>query len=242
MRKLATLFLLLLSSHVSASEMGTVSFYGDSFVYRSAWQCNGLGLTPQQCEELKADSSFATHVPYPYDYIAIPAFDLVTVDGRGGSTCLPRTSDAGLISRLYDSGEQRIAVLIGINDMNLANRSVAETVNCIKSVWSVIADQFDAYPVAITYPPIDATTTVWSSAGGVSGQVAAQNRIALNNAIVVAANDFNAARLPGQKLVHVASFSNAYSPEPMYGSTTDGVHPTPTGALTLARYFYWAFH
>ena len=238
MRIVIAIFLFMLSSSVCAADRGTISFYGDSFVFRSGWQCQGMGLTPQQCLDLKNASSFTSHVAYPYEYTTSPVFEVITVDGIGGSTCLPRTGDAGLVSRLRDLGEDRIAILIGINDVNLASKSVAETVACIRSAWVVIADQYGASPVSITYPPIDSATTVWP----VSGSVAAQNRAALNNAIVAAANNFNATRLPSQKLVTIASFSNPYSPGPAYGSTTDGVHPTPTGAVKLARYFFWAFH
>ena len=60
-----------------------LSFYGDSFVFRSGWTCAGMNLTPQQCSDLRTDSSFVTHVPYPYGYTATPAFGITHVDGIG---------------------------------------------------------------------------------------------------------------------------------------------------------------
>lgn len=228
---------LLCASGATHAYMGTISFYGDSFVYRSGWQCEGQNLSPEQCSALKADSSFATHVPYPYSWTTEPVFDLVHVAGKGGDTCLSWSGGPGLSSRLQYRGERRIAVLIGINDVNLAGHTVENTATCITGVWQKIADEYGAQPVAILYPPIAGSTTVWP----VSGTVAAQRRDALNSAILAAARRFNEGRAPGQPLVHVASFANAYDPTP--GTyTTDGVHPTPTGALQLARYFYWAFH
>lgn len=134
-------------------------------------------------------------------------------------------------------GERRVAVMIGINDLNLAGHSVDDTVTCITSLWRRVADEYGAQPVAILYPPVAATTTVWP----ISGEVAAQRGAALNIAISNAAARFNDSRASGQHRVHVASLQGAYDPSP--GTyTTDGVHPTPAGAQLLAKYFFWGFH
>jgi len=153
------------------------------------------------------------------------------VAGKGGDTC------DGLASRLQYRGERRIAVLIGINDVNLADRSVDATTACITGLWQKIADEYGAQPVSILYPPVAPSSGVWP----VSGTVAAQRRLELNNAISAAAAQFNANRSSGQNLVYVVSFANAYDPASST-YTIDGVHPTPAGALELARYFFWAFH
>ena len=239
MRKKFLLAGLLLAGNAHA--WSTISFYGDSFTYRSGWNCDGLGMTSEQCAAYRADSSFVSYVAHPYSWTTTPVFDVVAVDGVGGSTCLGASNNPQPLSdRLQDRNEAAIAVMIGINDVNLGGRTVQETVSCIVSVWTTIADVYGATPIAVTYPPIDPSAVTWEG-WETSGTEAAQNAVALNQAIIGAANAFNQDRGPGETYVQVVNFGNAYSPAPG-GYTIDGAHPNPTGALQLARFFYWALH
>lgn len=199
----------------------TASFYGDSITYRSAWNCNGA-LSGPDCEALKIDASFPTHIPYFFDHPSA----LIVVDGQGGTTCTPYGSDPGLTARLHDNGEGFVGVLIGINDVNSLNISIPQTVACIESAWSKIYAN-GAFPVAMTYPPFGGT--VWS----VSATVAEQRRVALNSAIRQAVNQFYSTY---GKRVLLIDFGHAYDPTPGL-LTFDGVHPNQYGAEILGGFF-----
>lgn len=230
MKRLLLLVCLLLSGQARA-QVATISVYGDSFVYRSNWNCDGLGLTVAQCNDLKADSSFVTYMEQPYSWNTTPWIDVVGMDGRGGSSCLPHGSDPGLAARLDYQGETFVGVMIGINDVNLYGTSVAATVTCLKQVWTVIAEDFGARPIAFRYPEISGT--VWP----VSVSTAQANRQALNAAIITAASEFNNGR-PWYQQVVLASVPG-HDPTT---NTSDGVHPNPDGALLFAKYFFWTFN
>lgn len=206
------------------------SAYGDSLVYRSGWNCDGLPAS--ECDDLRADSSFVSYPPFyrprhPYYYY------LVQFDGVGGSTCLPRTGDVGLLARLQNPGGYT-GVLIGINDVNSAGQSVASTVACLKSAWTKIADQLGGIPVAATYPPF--ARSIWS---GVSDAVALQRRAALNAAIVQAVTDFNATRSVHRARLVRFDLLTAYDPT-VGVDTFDGVHPNPNGAELMGHLFFQA--
>lgn len=241
MRSIFLSVALVLSPAAGAASLGSISFYGDSMTYRSDWDCSGVATAPQECLSIKQQGSYPSYVTYPYPETVTPIFDVVTVNGRSGSTCHPRPAqgDPGLIPRLSYNGEDRIAVMMGINDVNLAGKSIEETVACLKAAWTIIADIFGAEPVAVTYPSIDPLTTVWLAAG-TSGVTAVANRAQLNSAIYTAITEFNSTRQPGQKRVYHASMPD-YSAHPDYGNTYDGVHPTPQGARSMGRFFVWSF-
>lgn len=211
------------------------SVYGDSLVYRSNWNCGG-GMTTTECDDLRADSSFASYPPFFRPWKPVE-YNLHTFDGIGGSTCLPRTGDVGLLARLHDDNEAYVAVLIGINDVNLGGRSVADTVACLQSAWAKIADQLGATPIAITYPPF--SRSIWTQ-WGTTDAMALQNRSALNSAIVQAVTTFNATRTVRRaKLVRLDTLS---SYDPAVGvDTFDGVHPNPDGAALMGHSFYAIF-
>jgi hypothetical protein len=202
------------------------SVYGDSLVYRSGWDCGG-GMTATECDDLRADASFVSHPPARSRY----TYNLHTFDGVGGSTCLPRSGDPGLLARLHWSHDDYVAVLIGINDVNSAGRSVADTAACLEAAWTRIADVMGATPVAITYPPF--SRSIW----GISDAAALQNRAALNAAIVQAVTHFNRSRtVRPAKLVR---FDRVYGYDPTSGvDTFDGVHPNPDGAELLGPAFF----
>lgn len=75
---------LLCTSGAAQAYMGTISFYGDSFVFRSQWLCEGRNLTTAECEQLKVDSSYATYVPQPYSWNTEPVFEVVHAARNGG--------------------------------------------------------------------------------------------------------------------------------------------------------------
>jgi lysophospholipase L1-like esterase len=207
----------------------TFSVYGDSLVYRSGWDCGGLPT--EQCDALKADASFVSYPPTQ----STREYRLVTFDGRGGSTCLPRTGDVGLLARIIPTDQRFVAILIGINDVNSVGTSVADTVACLTSAWAKIANQLGRIPVAITYPSF--SRSIWS---GVSDSVAFQRRAALNAAIVQAAFDFNINQ-PFARRVRVLRFDRLTDYDPTPGlDTFDGVHPNPDGAAVLGHAFYAA--
>lgn len=243
----------LCSPSAAASQFGNIAFIGDSFVYRSQWQCEGLGLTAAGCTVLKLDSSFTSYVADPYGWGTPPLFTVNTVDGRGGSTCLgrPLAGDEGVMPRLAQmqvAEGARVALMIGINDLNAQSRSepeartfAAEVAACHRAAWASIASRHGV-PMSMLYPPIDPGTTVWASRG-VNGAEAARNGNLLNAALRAEASTYNRdAAVQGGPRVHLVDLSNAYGPEIAIGNTSDGVHPTPKGAVTLARFFYWAFH
>lgn len=240
---IAALFAALLPiAAASAQEPKSISVVGDSFVFRSGWDCAGTGLDPAGCLDLKVDSSFASHLAYPYSWTTQPEFNVVGMHGVGGSTCFRRTGDEGLFRRLRGlsgsyayTGEDKVAVMIGINDVLSHNQTATQTAACLKQSWALIANSFNATPVAFTYPPISAS--VW---GGKSTEQAQAAMTDLNLAIRDAVNEFNAAqRLNGRKEVEFIVLDNTYSPTT---GTSDGVHPNPTGAQTIARYIYWKYH
>lgn len=231
----SVLFALILLLSVPCAAAPKISFYGDSFVFRSGWDCAGLSLTPAQCNDLKVDSSFTSHVAYPYSYTPSPAFDVVSVNGIGGSTCIPRPSagDPGILARLSNDGASLVGIMIGFNDVIGAGQPVSDTVACISSVWTKIADDYNATPVILGYPSIDPLMT---------GAVAEARIRELNSALMSAVAVFNNGRLSGQKQVKFVRFEGHYNPAPTAGNTTDGFHPTPQGATTLARFFFWNFN
>lgn len=240
---IAALFAALLPiAAASAQEPTSISVVGDSFVFRSGWDCAGTGLDPAGCLDLRVDSSFASHLAYPYSWTTEPEFNVVGMHGVGGSTCFRRTGDEGLFRRLRGlsgtytySGEDKVAVMIGINDVLGYNKSAAETATCLKQSWAVIANVHNATPVAFTYPPISAS--IW---GGKTVEQAQAARSDLNSAIRDAVNEFNAAqRLLGKNEVELIVLDNTYSPST---ATSDGVHPNPTGAQTVAQFVYWKYH
>ncbi|WP_312344250.1 SGNH/GDSL hydrolase family protein [Stenotrophomonas acidaminiphila] len=228
-------FVLILLFSVPCVAAPKVSFYGDSFVFRSGWDCAGLSLTPAQCNDLKIDSSFTSHVAFPYSYTPSAAFDVIGVNGIGGSTCIPRPAvgDPGILARLSNDGASLVGIMIGFNDVIGAGQSVSDTVACISAVWTKIADDYNATPVIIGYPSIDPLMT---------GAVAEARIKELNSALSTAVHAFNNSRSSGQKYAQFVNFQGHYNPAPAAGNTTDGFHPTPQGALTLARLFFWHFH
>ena len=240
---IAALFAALLPiAAASAQEPKSISVIGDSFVFRSGWDCAGTGLDPAGCLALKVDSSFASHLAYPYSWTTQPEFNVVGMHGVGGSTCFLRDGDSGLVQRLQGlsgtytyGGEDKVAVMIGINDVIGYNQTPAQTAACLKDSWAVIANTHNATPVAFTYPPINAS--VWP---GKTTEEALTARAALNMAIRSAVTEFNAAqRALGKKEVEFIVLDNTYNPTT---GTSDGVHPNPTGAQTIARYIYWKYH
>lgn len=242
----------LASTRADAAQFGDIAFVGDSFVYRSQWQCDGLGLTAAGCNALKLDSSFTRYVADPYGWGTAPLFTVTAVDGRGGSTCLgrPQLADPGVMPRLGElqvASGTRVALMIGINDLNAQMRSEADAralasdvAACHGAAWAEIASR-GGVPMSMLYPPIDPGTTVWG--GGADGAQAVRNAHLLNAALRAEAWRYNdAVALQGGTRVQLVDLSNAYGPGIATGNTTDGVHPTPNGAITLARFFYWAFH
>ena len=254
MRLSTSLFLTLitLAAAPAAQAFWSISAVGDSMVYRSGWNCSDAGIDittqPAQCLDLRLDSSFVSHLAYPYAWSTTPVFNVVGMHGVGGSTCAQRAAepgqaaDPGLLRRLRGLdgssysylGESKVAVLIGINDVN-GGRTIAETITCLKSGWAYIANTLKATPVVLTYPPISANTQVWGPTVPASA-----NASALNLAIMNAVTQFNASqRTYGGKEADLIGLGNAYNPS---SHTTDGVHPNPEGALTIARYIFWRYH
>lgn len=236
MKNWITLLLLVWSGAAAATDPPTISVYGDSFVYRSAWHCDGMELTTAQCNDLKADSSFVSYIEYPYAWTPTPWMTVVTTNGVGGSTCLPRTGDPGLANRLSYAGETYVGVMIGINDVNLAGTSIADTVECLKDVWAIISDDYGATPIVFSYPPFSGS--VWD-ASGVDATLAEQNRVALNAAIATAVGAFNSGRPAGPGRARLALMPNYTDPTPY---TSDGVHLNPAGASLYTKWFFWTFN
>lgn len=238
---------LLLAPGAMAQTVSSVSVIGDSLVFRSGWECAGVEPDPAECTNLKVDSSFASHLAYPYPYTPTPVFDLVDTQGIGGSTCFRRAGDEGLLRRLrgfpsggvpaYEyEGEARIMVLMGINDVNGHGKSAAQTATCLKTGWSYIANSLGAKPVVLLYPPMNGSA--W---GGLTPAQANSNRLSLNFAIRNAVNEFNATQLANGKpqAEIITSMENLYNPST---ATFDGVHPNPTGATTIAQFIFWFYH
>jgi hypothetical protein len=237
----------------AAQAFWSISVVGDSLVYRSGWNCSDAGINiitdPAACMALRMDSSFVSYLPYPYSWNTEPVFDVAGMNGVGGSTCFRRAAapgqaaDPGLLRRLRGldgsgfqyAGESKVAVLIGINDVNGHGKSIAQTVSCLRTGWSYIANSLKATPVVLTYPPVSTGTAVWGI-----GPQAASNATALNLAIQSAVHEFNASQLAyGGKQADLVTLGNAYNPAT---HTTDGVHPNPAGAEVIARYIFWRYH
>jgi hypothetical protein len=235
MRKTIVLWaLLLFAGAAHAIDPPTISVYGDSFVYRSTWQCDGLSLTQTQCDDLKADSSFVSYIEYPYSWTPTPWMTVVNIDGVGASTCLPRTGDPGVANRLSYAGERYIGIMIGINDVNLAGTSITDTVECLKDAWAIISDDYGATPIAFRYPKFSGT--VWS----ITPTIAEQNRVALNSAISTAVSQFNASRPAGPRQAVLALIPNYTDATPY--TYSDGVHLNPNGASLYTKFFFWTLN
>lgn len=233
LRVLYLLLLIAFTSQVHAQTPPTIEFYGDSITYRSAWNCEGQNLTPAQCTQLKHDASYPNWIKDPYAN-GSNLWNVLNVDGVSGSTCTPRPteSDPGLLARLTNHNAQYVAILHGINDVNLQVKTIPQTVSCLVSAWTVIAEQWHVKPIAVLYPPIQTTNTVWAFAG-TDGPTSASNLTALNSAILTAANTFNVNHPTSQQIKVIQLYSGSYF---------DGVHPNPDGALMMAKHWFWAFN
>ena len=159
--------------------------------------------------------------------------------GRSGDSCTAQEvyslgpflgEPRGLVGRLQTSvpnvKPQAVSVLIGINDVNDCGVSVAQTTQCIVQAWNTL-HAAGVQVIAMTYPPLSPTTHAWPLPDG----VAAQNALALNQAVRTAWADWSATH-EGGRLVDSA---NAWAASAVDAMTVDGVHPTPAGALEIAK-------
>ena len=159
--------------------------------------------------------------------------------GRSGDSCTAQEvyslgpflgEPRGLAGRLQTSvlnvKPQAVSVLIGINDVNYYGVSVAQTTQCIVQAWDTL-HAAGVQVVAMTYPPLSPTTYAWPLPAG----AAARNALALNQAVRTAWADWSA-KHEGNRLVDSA---NAWGASAVDAMTVDGVHPTPAGAMEIAR-------
>lgn len=167
------------------------------------------------------------------------AYVVVFNAGRSGDSCTAQEiydlgpflgEPRGLVGRLQKSvlnvTPQAVSVLIGINDVNYYGVSVAQTTQCIVQAWNTL-HAAGVQVVAMTYPPLSPTTHAWPLPAG----VAAQNALALNQAVRTAWADWSTTH-EGGRLVDSA---NAWAASAVDAMTVDGVHPTPAGALEIAK-------
>lgn len=228
--------LLLLPVVATAQTLPSVHAVGDSYTrqtpciydYRT---CDALGLIHHE----RSYSSLLN---------GATRYQVVNVDnaGRGGDTCTtqapyttgPWTGQArGVLAqvdtRINNRAANFVSILLGINDANVYGVDELTIQWCLESLYVLVTNK---KIVALTYPPISSTTAVWS----IGGSAAEANRLWVNRAIrnAVASHNANYPTL----FVRLVDLETAWASTDSATHTMDGAHPSPVGAVTMARKWF----
>lgn len=230
---LSILFLFSISSMQAAAQQKSVILAtGDSYTRQTPCTNASYGYCDSNFQ-IYHDRSYATYLN------PVTLYQVTTGDnsGRGGDTCTtqeaytegPWTGQArGLLAQVNDRINNRqesvVSILIGINDINLYGITQLQLAGCLLSLYENIGGK---KIIAMTYPPISNSTTVWKNLG--SG-VAEQNRLIVNETIRSIVSYYNSNHSQKIRLVDLA---NVWSSTSTY--TPDGVHPNAEGARLIAR-------
>lgn len=189
----------------------TTAAIGDSITLRT-----GLCLpddTFQSCDLANRDQKENSYVTY------LP--NVIINGGRGADTCTEQVAytngpwigqKRGLIGRLntiIDARPTQVSVLIGINDINSYNISIADVVSCIEEVWNRISIA-GIEPIAMTYAQMD--DSILHSSKELNSSI---RSAAIRNGIRLV----DAENIPGYTYQH---------------QTIDGLHPNSVGAKMIA--------
>lgn len=220
------------SMAVAAQSKTMVLATGDSYTRRTPCQSSDY----EYCDssyQLLHDQSYATYLN-PATWYQVAVSDN---SGRGGETCTtqelrdsgPWVGQArGLLAQVSDRvnirAEGVVSVLIGINDVNVYGVSLPELGSCLVSLYEAMSGK---KIIALTYPKVSNTTSVWAP---MSGTLAEQNRLLVNQTIRSAVSYYNSQHVDKIRLVDLATVWSDPAP-----NTVDGAHPNAKGAILMAK-------